>query len=380
MAFIIPALGVGLAVASGVAAFVAAKKYLDRELVPLIQVPPPAANQPPFVPDFEGGQCTGGLSEGYWIAITRYFNPNNGQEYVNPNPVPFGTARQVPVGVAVDDIRTYLNPPFTGINYFLSNGNVINDPLLPFGNSFGEERITNISYQLYLYDYAIDEIVPDECGDRPNPNPVIPINEDGGDIVFIGDDDEPEDGFDPVPLITGAAIVAALAAIAAAIKGVADSLSGIRKIGEALEKIAELLDKWDKDKNEEDKKKPDKRGFSLGEWYELPIDGGFGIKKITKGEKEYTPYQVQFQFKSFPSTTSRRVGVKSVSFANLEPIGWCMPRSVTLGFYEPVPIRYLNTIIPLPDDCDGFSFSFRENPDVEGKVRIIYSFDPELVD
>lgn len=372
--------GTGIVFIPFLALSVAAEYFTDLVLdETLPALTPPRPNQPPFAPPFTGGQCRGNASEGYWVIITRYFNPNTDEEYINPNPVPFGSGYQAPAAVAVDDISIVDTGFFQSVRIVYSNGRVETNSF-QFGNSSGDIPISNFSVILVLYDYALNRSVPDNCGDLPNPNPIVPIDRDGGDLYFIGDDDDPDDKYDPNGLITAAAILAGLAAIAAAIKGVADSLSGIQKIGEALEKIAELLKKLTDRNDEEDKKDPDKRGVSFGEWFELPIDGGFGLKPITKGEKEYTPSQVQFLFEKFPSTCSRRVGDKSPSWANYEPIGWAMPRSVTRGYYEPIAIRYLNNIVPLPRDCDGFSFSFRENPSIEGKVRIIYSYEPELID
>lgn len=377
MAIWIPVLEAAVFGLSLVAGAVATKYYLDRDSPPASTVPSPTANQPPFTPNFEGGQCLGNASQGYFVAITRYFNPDLQEEFVNPNPVPFGIATQCPAGQAVDSITPFLDPPFSGITIGMSGGSLITVRPLPFGNSFCSQPITNISYQLYLYDYAQNIPIPDGCGNIPNPNPIVPINQDGGDIYFIGDEDEPEDGFDPSPILTAGAILAGLLAIANAIKGIGDALQGIQKIGEALEKIAELLQRNERDRSKGEKEKGDNRGFAFGDWYELPIDGGFGLKRITRNGKEYSPYQVQILFKKFPVTCSRRLGVNSVSFAHLEPIGWIFPRSVTRGFYEPMPVRYLNTIMLLPTDCDGFSFSFRENPSIDGKIRIIYSFPPE---
>lgn len=117
--------------------------------------------------NFEGGQCTGNPNQGYWVAITRFFNDDLQQEFINSDPNPFGSAVAIPAGLQVIAIDTILSGSFGVWRIFRSDGQIT--ILQPFGgsNTF-QFAPTDYDVKVTLYDYSTNSVVPDNCGNyRP---------------------------------------------------------------------------------------------------------------------------------------------------------------------------------------------------------------------
>lgn len=332
-------------------------------------LPEPEPQIPPFELPFEGGQCSG-LE--YRIGYSYEQYGSNGDLIASATVLP---ENGVSIFGAISSIETYSpSPSFSGNGIIVTGRDSV-------GSVFSARQAFNfpqagIRNELISTTVVLASGQPDNCGNLPNPNDPIPPSTGGGNLAPIVD--APVEVYGGLPVFSFAALLAALKTIADAIGVIGDVLEGVRKIGDAINKIREILDEFLNGEKDKNKKERDKRKVSTGAWREMLEDGGFGVEKFTAQEIEYSPFQLQIEIEEFPSTVSRRLGVKSPTYAHLEPIGWVFLRSSNGGYSEPIPLRYLRNSISLNEDTNGVSYSFRENPLVKAKCRVWWSSDPEV--
>lgn len=317
--------------------------------------------QEPYEPPFTGGQC---LAAEYSVQLRNTFGYVDGRSdtFQNLTVGTFGKIR----GTRVSEDR---------LSGFLlaagQTGTPTDIEVASAGGAFFVRAVDIVSLT------RVGGI--DNCGDLPNPNPALPPSANGygsgnpddgmgGDIVYAG-----------LPVLSAAALIAALKLLADAISAVADALDGIRKIGEALKGIIDLLKELLDGKKEDDKEKPKNRKYSVGQWSSMTqTDGLIETKPITLDGKIALPYKVQVVIKEFPNTSSRILGVLSPSISiDSLPLFYLLLQEDDFGITAVKTIRTLSSSTSIPPFHRGVFWNFRLNPQMEGKYRLFYQTEPE---
>ena len=322
----------------------------------LSPAPPTESVANPYTPPFTGGQCTGNPNRGYMVFITRFYNPNTMEEYVNPNPVPYGNGMfQVPVGKRVLSVTIQDTGFFQSWLVSWDGGSAT---LNAFGgsNTSGDIPITDFDVKIVYYDYSLSSEVLDSCGNLPNPNPAPSIGEDG-----IADSGSPNLDDDPI-VVTGSPIVplpnfytALLAAIAAAkaaidalnaIKSIADA---IKAIGDILDAIKDVLDGIRKDRDDGNKQ------ISRHSFGSISRDGYLRLyPEVSLSEKKAV--YLDLIFLSIPVGYGKYFGNKSPNYYRFKSLGHIAFTSPTFGIMEVHPLEFSRISLQVPENATGFYY------------------------
>ncbi len=213
---------------------------------------PPVAVQPPFTPQFQGGQCPV-----RYVATVTVYNPA----------LEITDTRQILSLAGFRSAITILAPEGEGDCRFRYLTGRLSDPSslyeeTPFiGGPLGLKlRKNGVLLTPQIVSVAVIRLdgQPDNCGNLSNPNSPVPPSVGGGALAPL-DRNAPELVYGGIPPLTAGGILAALKAIAAAIGTVNDAIDGIKKIGDGLGKIADFL-------AGKEKKVPANREVLAGAW------------------------------------------------------------------------------------------------------------------
>jgi len=327
---------------------------------------------PPFAPPFSGGQCPVAYNISFDYFVER--DPIGLSLTLNGNVIG---------GFSGDGTFGALGSPI--VTRPTESTWDIRIPCRSFGGVSYERSIASggtsnvVDVRITRFEVSRTDGLPDNCGDLPNPNPPFPLS---ANAFSSGNGDDGTDGeivYAGLPVLSAAALVAALKLLAEAIAAAADALEGVRKIGEALKGIIDLIDELLNGKKEKDKENPKNRRYSVGAWRAMTtIDGLIPTTAITLDGKIALPYKVQVVIKEFPNTSSRILGVLSPSLSiDSLPLFYLLLQEDDFGISAVKTIRTLNSSTSIPPFHRGVFWNFRLNPQMEGKYRLFYQTEPE---
>lgn len=310
----------------------------------------------PYTPPFLGGQCTGNPNRGYFVRITRFYNPNLEQEYTNPDPAQFGNGVQINTGRSISSVviqdtgffQSWLVTDNIGQTYELGG----------FGgsNTSGDIPITDFTVGFYLHDYSTNSGVPDNCGNLPDPNAPPSIGEDG-----IADSGEPDFDDDEV-VITGSPIVPlpnflpVLAAALAAARAALDALNAIKAIADAIEAIGDLLDKI-KDIIDKDREKDDEGNKQISRHIFGSIKGDGYLRLYPNSDlSDKKAVYLDLIAMTIPVGYGKYFGKKSPHQYRFASLGYIAFTSPTFGVMETREIEYGRVSLEIPENASGFYY------------------------
>ena len=317
--------------------------------IPSFFAPKPSASSLPFTPPFIGGQC----NTGYLVAISFFIIPEKRRGTDN---------NAITTSGKVTGAQSYTN-----VNG--SDGIIVQHSGTQTNYSVG----SNAGYK----DYQIEGITridgqPDNCGNVPNPNPSLPIADDGlftPNNPVIGDENGTINPSAIVlspaaPLILIGGGLAAAAAAAAAAKAATDALEAIKKVAEALdslkklwEKLQEFLEEWDKDR-------PKNREIVRQTYGSIDGDGAIDFYPLKN--KNFTAIQVDIVVTEVPLGFGKYFGSMSPSRYRYKELGYISFYSIDKGIIETHSIQFKRSSLAIPKTAIGFIYHFGLDNKIKG--------------
>jgi len=359
---------------------------LQDEILPTTAIPSAA----PYVPPFLGGQCRLGANVGYWFIPTSFRNIEQGQTYNSNNTAPFGNgAIQLAANLSVSSVTFVRNGTRTASRIVMSNGTIKQDNLGFGNNSDTDNLVTDIVWNLVLYNYGTSQVIADNCGNLPDPNPPnLPIISDGGapqngTPSVTNGDDLVEAGLPVIALPSilpfliglaaqvGAAIAAAQAAADAltAIKAVADAL---KKLSEQLEAYKELFDKLREYLNQKEREEAAKKEYFIRQFGIIRKDGYLDITP-RPAPVGFKPLMLDFRCSQVPNAMGRFFGKDSYNWFRYQELGSICFLSPTSGVLSVHKIEHVRTSIAIPELAIGFTFNLGLNGVIRARVSMLYT-------
>ena len=312
--------------------------------IPSFFAPKPSPAAAPFTPPFLGGQCAGIV---YEVLLT-YTNKTNPNDVISNYPYNL----TAPIG------GTGIKNGIAGI--YSNNG-------VDFSGLFQAEYYTVAISSLRRLDN-----LNDNCGNVPNPNPSLPIADDGlftPNNPVIGD----ENGtLNPAAIVLSPAApiiaigggLALAAAAAAAAKAASDALEAIKKVAEALgslkklwEKLQEFLEEWDKDR-------PKNRDIVRQTYGNIDGDGAIDFYPLSN--KNFVAIQVDIVVTEVPVGFGKYFGNMSPSRYRYKELGYISFYSISKGIIETHSIQFKRTSLIIPKTAVGFIYHFGLDNKIKG--------------
>ena len=336
--------------------------------IPSLLAPKPSPSSIPFVPPFTGGQCA---NLGYTILLkivsndgqvgymTQEFN-GDGRNGNRAGIINFGNSQPAIIGA------------FRGINVLPDGQGRWTIDLL----GTNQLRIGLDNYSVQKTNITIDAVIPrgftDNCGDLPNPNPSLPIADDGlftPNNPVIGDENGTVNPAAIVlspaaPLILIGGGLAAAAAAAAAAQAASDALAAIKKVAESLdalkklwEKLQEFLEEWEKDR-------PKNRDIVRQTYGSIEGDGAIDFYPLSN--KNFTAIQVDIVVTEVPLGFGKYFGSMSPSRYRYKELGYISFYSINQGIIETHSIQFKRSSLAIPKTAIGFIYHFGLDNKIKG--------------
>ena len=332
--------------------------YLRKLLFP--PAPPTIPAAAPFTPPFTGGQCTN-------LSYTAIFRATQRGQPIQTRPVGW------------------------------ANGKLLSIELFNVGSSFGcGFRLTiqsadgSLSYpQTSTLDYgdiptytvaiAVAGGGTDSCGNIPNPNPSLPIADDG-----IGDSTPPN--LDAAPIIIEAvppiilpSFAAALAAALAAARNALDALDAIKAVARAIEALSDLLNKKNAEENKKEKEKKENQDTIRYEFGSIQRDGFLRLYPDSNLVK-YVAQQLDISFITIPPYLGKYFGKFSPNYYRYKPtsnlissLGYISFVSPTFGILSTHHLEFRRTSIKVPENSIGFYYHLGLNGALTANAFVFYT-------
>ena len=312
--------------------------------IPSFFAPKPSPAAAPFVPPFLGGQCTG-INYEVLVTWTSKINPND-------------ITTDYPINVTAPIGGVATRNGVLGIVH--SNGTA-------FSGAVSAEY-----YTLTLNSVRRLDNLNDNCGNVPNPNPSLPIADDGlftPNNLVIGDENGTTNPAAIVlspaaPIIAIGGGLALAAAAAAAAKAATDALEAIKKVAEALdslkklwEKLQEFLEEWDKDR-------PKNRDIVRQTYGNIDGDGAIDFYPLNN--KNFVAIQVDIVVTEVPVGFGKYFGNMSPSRYRYKELGYISFYSISKGIIETHSIQFKRTSLIIPKTAVGFIYHFGLDNKIKG--------------
>ena len=315
--------------------------------IPSFFAPKPSPFATPYSPPFTGGQCPDGQYRVYVNIQPAGQFPS--QTFVTEIGKVLGLARGLP---APDDGLM--------VAFLKSDGTTVYKRIIR--DSTTPAQIDRIERLNGL----------DNCGNISNPNPPIPIADDGlfsPNNPVIGDENGTVNPAAIVlspaaPLILIGGGLAAAAAAAAAAQAASDALAAIKKVAESLdalkklwEKLQEFLEEWEKDR-------PKNRDIVRQTYGSIEGDGAIDFYPLSN--KNFTAIQVDIVVTEVPLGFGKYFGSMSPSRYRYRELGYISFYSINKGIIETHSIQFKRSSLAIPKTAVGFIYHFGLDNKIKG--------------
>ena len=316
--------------------------------IPSFFAPKPSPSAAPFTPPFQGGQC----AEMYvFEMITEY------DGYPDP-PVRF----RLELTGKITDIRDEEDANFRYKVIVYNSGTQTT-------RQAGQKGV-QLRPQILSMNLKSGSL--DNCGNIPNPNPTLPIADDGlfsPNNPVIGDENGTLNPAAIVlspaaPLILIGGGLAAAAAAAAAAQAATDALAAIKKVAESLdalkklwEKLQEFLEEWEKDR-------PKNRDIVRQTYGSIEGDGAIDFYPLSN--KNFTAIQVDIVVTEVPLGFGKYFGSMSPSRYRYKELGYISFYSISQGIIETHSIQFKRSSLAIPKTAVGFIYHFGLDNKIKG--------------
>ena len=324
--------------------------------IPSFFAPKPSQSSIPFVPPFTGGQSQGVLYNYVWSPSVTLSNGATQSATVDGQILG-------KVGVRIDKVLDGSGVTFGGGIYLTQNN---------IGVRGAFERSNGVVSWQYALTVTRADGQPDTGGSQPNPNPSLPIADDGlftPNNPVIGDENGTVNPAAIVlspaaPLILIGGGLALSAAAAAAAKAATDTLEAIKKVAEALdslkklwEKLKEFLEEWEKDR-------PKNRDIVRQTYGNIDGDGAIDFYPLSN--KNFTAIQVDIVVTEIPIGFGKYFGSMSPSRYRYKELGYISFYSISQGIIETHSIQFKRSSLIIPKTAVGFIYHFGLDNKIKG--------------
>ena len=306
--------------------------YLRALLFPPVTPTTPAAA--PFTPPFQGGQCVG-VSYDVLLTYTLKSNPN-------------------------EKISNY---PYTLTGAVGGTG--IQNGIAGIFHNNGASFVGLVQAEYYTVEVSSlirRDNLNDNCGNIPNPNPSLPIADNGIATNTAPNLDSALIVIEAVPPVILPSFAAALAAALAAARNALDALEAIKAIARAIEALSDLLNRKNAEENKKQKEKKENQDTVRYEFGSIQRDGFLRLYPDSN-LVGYVAQQLDISFITIPPYLGKYFGNFSPNYYRHKPasnlissLGYISFVSPTFGIMSTHHLEFRRSSIKVPENSIGFYY------------------------